>query len=550
MVGFPTTGDQIGGYRVDAEIGRGGMGIVYRATQLALNRPVALKILDPRLAADAGFVERFSREAAILASLDSPHIVQIFDHGATDGHLFLAMQYVAGGDLGAFLGRNGPMPPTLALQVFTQILEALGDAHSRGIIHRDVKPNNVLLRADTVEPFAYLCDFGIACTPHSDLTQPGMVAGSWPFMSPERHNGLPATARSDLYSATCVLWMMLTGRNVYTGTDVQVAMAHVSAPVPQLPGSDPLIVALNRLFWSCLAKNPDERPDSAAEVLTLARGPLALAEGVAPLSISKPDSGIFRPAGRPIVADDRTQSLASPTGAPQGFGTLPAPAAPASRGRRVRWLVGAIAVALAGGLVAAAVNVAGVLGRPAAAPTPSPATASPSASPPASAVAVECWNGVAVPDLTHCALPTGKAGLRYVYLSLNDQWGSCTDIAYRPTTDTFDCTIGSRGLIRYRYWSDSDEAERHFTKQFATAKQAPLYLDGQDVGTLYRQDKLVNGTYKLSGLWLEGHFSFSVEAPTIADRDALQATVRVRSLEQMTGHPRDAAVEEGELTRA
>jgi hypothetical protein len=445
------------------------------------------------------------------------------------------------------------MPPTLALQVFTQILDALGDAHSRGIIHRDVKPNNVLLRADTVEPFAYLCDFGIAGTPQSDLTQPGTVAGSWSFMSPERHSGLPATPRSDIYSAACVLWMTLTGRNVYTGTDVQVAMAHFHAPVPQLPGTDPLVVALNRLFWSCLAKNPDERPDSAAEVLTLARGPLALAEGVAPLSIAKPDSGIFRPAGRPMPDDDRTRMRAARTGAPppQGLGSFPTPAAPAaSRGRRVRWLVGGIAVALAAILVVAAVNLAGVLGRPAAAASPSPTPTSPSAPPSATAVAAECWNGVAVPDVTHCALPTGKAGLRYVYLSLNDQWGSCTDIAYRATTDTFDCIIGSRGLIRYRYWTDSDEAKRHYTKEFAKGKHAPLYLDGQHVGTLYRQDKRVNEIYKLSGLWLEGHFSFSVEAPTIADRDALFSTLRVRSLEQMTGHPKDAAVEEGELTRA
>lgn len=347
MVGLPAIGEQIGPYRVDAEIGHGGMGIVYRATQLTLNRPVALKVLDPRFTADATFTARFTREAGVLASLDSPHVVQIFDHGVADGHLYLAMQYVDGGDVGELVARAGPLTPSTALQVYSHVLGALGDAHARGIVHRDVKPSNVLLRADTDGPYAYLCDFGIAQTPESGLTQPGLVPGSWAFMSPERHAGRPATPQSDLYSAACVLWTMLTGRNVYSGTDVQIALAHLDAPVPQLPGSDPLVDALNRLFWASLAKDPAERPDTAADALVLTQAPLGLAAGLTPLSVNKPDSGIFRPV-RPATAD------AAQTAAAPDADHAVARDQPTRVGRTptwLPWLIGVGAFALTIGLV-------------------------------------------------------------------------------------------------------------------------------------------------------------------------------------------------------
>ena len=583
MVGFPTIGDQIGAYRVEAEIGRGGMGIVYRATQLGLNRPVALKILDPRLASEETFAGRFSREAAILASLDSPHIIQIFDYGDLNGYLYLAMQYVAGGDVSQLVGRTGALPPAAAIQIFTQVLEALGDAHARGIVHRDVKPSNVLLRPGGTEPFAYLCDFGIAQTADGGLTQPGLVAGSWAFMSPERHAGRPATQRSDLYSAACVLWAMLTSRNVYSGTDVQVAMAHLNAPVPQLPGSDPLVVELNRLFWACLAKNPDERPETAAEVLSMARGPQSLAAGVAPLSISKPDSGIFRPAPRPPAPPPSPQAVdpdaTRPVGAvfvppvpapppvpvpspalapPSSPGTDPAaalpgpgqpsPAAPAAfvpappptparRRSPLVWLAG-VAVLLVVALVAWAVTGFSGLRLPfAAGPATSPvATPSPTTTASPVAVVVQCWNAAPVTDLAECPAPSGEEGLRYVYLSLDEQWDDCTYVPYRDTTDTFDCTIGDQGLIRYRFWQDADEATDHYTTKYSDAAKSPMMLDGEQVGTLYRLNTASKKVYVMSGHWFDGHFSFSVEAPTIAAREALLELVKIRARAQLAGH--------------
>lgn len=551
MVGFPAIGDRVGPYRVDAEIGRGGMGIVYRATQLALNRPVALKILDPRFAVDASFGARFSREATILASLDSPHVIQVFDHGASDERLWLAMQYVAGGDLGQLISRTGPLPPTTALQIYGQVLGALSDAHARGIVHRDVKPSNVLLRLDAGDPFAYLCDFGIAQTPESGLTQPGLVAGSWAFMSPERHAGRAATPQSDLYSAACVLWAMLTSRNLYSGTDVQIAMSHLNAPVPQLPGEDPLIVALNRLLWANLAKNPADRPDSAADALMLARAPLALAEGVAPLSISKPDSGIFRPVRRtgalgatgapepPAAAG----GLDEPAAAPATAGSRPQPSPPPGRARTaVRWLLGTGAVALTVGVVFALMSWSGAFARP----RPSAPAAPPTSPSTAAAATFTCWHEVVVPDLAQCPYPARKVGLRYVYLSLDKAWDSCKYVAYRTTTDVYECT-NKLGLIRYRYWMDADEATRHYDKEFADATSEPMTLDGTDVGTIYRLDKKVNGIYKLTGFWLEKHFSFSIEAPTIAARERLLEQVTIRAYDQLAGRPTGETVRIGTL---
>lgn len=524
MVGYLGLGERLGAYRVDAELGRGGMGTVYRATHLPLNRPVALKILDPKLAADPVFVERFHREAAILASLDSPHIIRIFDHGEIDGHLYLATQYVAGGDLHELVRGSGPLRPETALQVYGQILSAVGDAHKRGIVHRDVKPSNVLLHPDVVEPFAYLCDFGIAQSKEAGLTEAGAVAGSWAYMSPERQTGSPATPQSDIYSAACVLWFMLTGRGVYTGTDVEVAMAHLHSAVPQLRGVDPLLVELNRIFRTCLAKDPAERPATAAEALALSRDCQPLAVGTIPLDLNSPDSGIFRTTLKP--------------GDP---GPL---ADPARRsGRRVGLLVAAGVAALAVGATATmlvlptqARSALTAVAQPGA--SPSGPSASSASDPPAPGYL--CWDAQPAADLSACTNPSGRSGLRYLYPSLGEQWADCKYVAYRSTTDAYDCTIKHLGLIRYRYWTDVAEANQHYSQKYAKATETDLVLDGNVVGTLYRLPRPVAGEYRMSGFWLDGHFSFSVEAPTKAQREQLFKLVQLRGYDQLTGKRKGA----------
>lgn len=560
MVGYLGLGEQVGPYRVDAELGRGGMGTVYRATQAGLNRPVALKILDPRLAADHVFVERFHREAAILASLDSPHIIQIFDHGEIDGNLYLATQYVAGGDLHQLVRSAGPLRPETALLVYGQILSALRDAHAGGIVHRDVKPSNVLLRADNDEPFAYLCDFGIAKAQDTGLTETGAVAGSWAYLSPERHSGEPASAQSDIYSAACVLWFMLTGRGVYTGTDVEVAVSHLNAAIPQLRGVDPLILELNGLFRTCLAKDPAERPLDAAAALAASRLCLPLAHGTIPLDLNSPDSGIFRttrnPGGpglaqEPTPTPDSAAALGvlapSPMTTPTDRIALVSPIHPERSARsRLPWLIGA-GLAAIGVLAAATVLILPTPARSALGSL-SPATARPAATPtPSPTARFLCWDGTAADQLADCGAPSGKAGLWWVYPSLRDGITECEYVPYRETTDTYDCVIDTFGLVRYRYWNDVAEAEKHYSEKYATADESDLTLDGRVVGSLFRSPKKVDGAYVMSGHWLDGHFSFSIEAPTKAQREQLFTMLSIRAYDQLAGMPTDSPVRAGRI---
>ena len=234
-VRIPQVGETFGPYRVERLLGRGGMGAVFVANQIALSRPVALKVLLPQLADSEDYRRRFGREASALASAQSPHIVPIFDYGEIDGALFIATQLVPGGDLGARL-KSTPMDQAVALEIAGDVATALADAHAVGVLHRDVKPSNVLVWDRQEGPHAYLCDFGIAKIEGTEHTSTDGIVGTWAFLSPERCNGAPASETSDIYSAGCVLWNMLTGTTPYAGTSVEMAMAHVVKPVPQLSG--------------------------------------------------------------------------------------------------------------------------------------------------------------------------------------------------------------------------------------------------------------------------------------------------------------------------
>jgi serine/threonine-protein kinase len=256
---FPGSGD-FGDYRIDALIGRGGMGVVYRAWQRRMNRPVALKVLPAELAGDPLYRRRFGREAAALAALDSPHVIRIYDHGEHDGNLFLAMQLVAGPDLGTLL-REGPLPPRRALRIVGQIATALADAHAVGVVHRDVKPGNVLVRTSDDEDFVYLCDFGIARSAADITAAPDTagVIGTLAYLSPERLDGEPATPASDVYALGCLLWTLLTGAPPYQGSQPQVIVGHLQGPVPQLEAPDRRTRMLNALLAAMLAKQPARR---------------------------------------------------------------------------------------------------------------------------------------------------------------------------------------------------------------------------------------------------------------------------------------------------
>ncbi|MCH1865097.1 protein kinase [Nocardioides sp. CFH 31398] len=269
-------GDVIGRYRIDSVLGVGGMGVVYHATDTVLDRRVALKVMSGAVSHDEGFRVRFQREAATLARLDSPHVIAIYDHGEhTDAHAgpdtpgspYIVTQLVPGGELGQLIRDRGVLPPRLAAQVCAQIAAALADAHAAGVVHRDVKPANVLMRdADAAargEPHVYLCDFGIAQTEGSSMTQAGGIAGTWGYLAPERGMGAPASPATDIYSVGCLLWACLTGTAPYRGSDVEVALAHQHAPVPQLLEDSETAAGINRVLARAMAKDPAQRYPTA-----------------------------------------------------------------------------------------------------------------------------------------------------------------------------------------------------------------------------------------------------------------------------------------------
>ena len=252
-------------YEIHQRLARGGMAQVYLARDRSLDRPVAVKELVPEFATDPSFVERFRREAQAAANLSHPNIVGVYDWGTQDGTYFIAMEYVDGPSLSQVIRRDGPLHPRRAAEIADEVAAALGFAHSRGVVHRDVKPGNVLL---TATGQSKVTDFGIAralSSPDDDLTQAGSVMGTATYFSPEQAQGLPVDPRSDLYSLGVVLYEMVTGRPPFSGeTPLSIAYKHVqdqpappSTIVPDLPHG------LEAIIMKLLQKKPDDRYPSA-----------------------------------------------------------------------------------------------------------------------------------------------------------------------------------------------------------------------------------------------------------------------------------------------
>ena len=263
-------GRDLGGYRIERFIARGGMGAVYVARQLRLDRLVALKVIAPELAEDPGFRERFERESRIAASIDHPNVVPIYEAGEDDGLLYIAMRLVDGQDLKAVIAQHGALEPRYAVGLIQQVAGALDAAHARGLVHRDVKPANVMLERSPDGDRAYLSDFGLTkrVASGSALTKTGVVVGTLDYIAPEQLHGGPVDARTDVYALACVLFHVLTGRVPYPREDDMAKMyAHAQLPPPSVleaaPGLPP---RLADVIARGMAKDPSARFVSAGDL--------------------------------------------------------------------------------------------------------------------------------------------------------------------------------------------------------------------------------------------------------------------------------------------
>jgi ABC-type branched-subunit amino acid transport system substrate-binding protein/DNA-binding beta-propeller fold protein YncE len=255
-------GSGFAGYRIESFVGRGGMGVVYRATDLSLGRPVALKLIAPELADDARFRERFLNEPRLAASLDHSSVIPIYEAGQHDGQLYLAMRYVPGSDLRTLLERDGALAPERALAILGQIAGALDAAHRQGLVHRDVKPANVLLDEDE---HAYLTDFGITKQLSEDSGDAGQ--GTLDYLAPEQIRGEPVDGRTDGYALACVLYECLAGRPAYRRqSEAETLWAHLREDPPELESHPALDPVLSR----GLAQEPDDRYPTCTELIEAA----------------------------------------------------------------------------------------------------------------------------------------------------------------------------------------------------------------------------------------------------------------------------------------
>jgi WD40 repeat protein len=362
LLGEFAPGTLVAGYRVEESLGAGGMAVVYRARDERLGRMVALKVLGPALAADEEFRRRFIAESRAAAAVDHPNIVPVYEAGRAGDALFIAMRLVTGGDLRQVLDREGPLPPARAAQFLSPVASALDAAHRAGLVHRDVKPANILVDRQPDRPeHVYLSDFGISQGTGSaaGLTGSAQYLGTPEYTSPEQVKGRPVDGRADQYALACIAWHLLTGTVPFRrDLGMAVLFAHLYEPLPPLDALQQLPAAAGKVLARALAKDPGERYPSCGEFADALRDALALppyrpaAAGLAghAAEVRHLGSADSVPAARPAAAGGTAGELA-------GTGR---------RGRGRRYLT----IALAGTLLAAAAAVSLVLVTPGASRRP------------------------------------------------------------------------------------------------------------------------------------------------------------------------------------
>ena len=347
-----------GRYRILRKLGSGGMANVYLAEDEELGRRVAIKILNERYAGDDLFIERFRREAKSAASLSHPNIVSIYDRGEAEGTYYIAMEVIEGRSLKELIMTHGALPVHTAIGYAKQLLEALRFAHRHGIIHRDIKPHNVLVSADQQvkanEPRLKVTDFGIARHGASQMTEAGSIMGTAQYLSPEQARGAPVTAASDLYSAGVVLYEMLTGKVPFTGDSaIEIAMKHVNE-LPKPPSSlrPEIPPELDQIVLRALAKDPEDRYQTAEEFIE----DLERVEAGLPISRSTATAATAILAGAAVgesteLLSESATRVAPPPTPPQRRPPYPPSSPydepPRKRRRWVPWLLVALLLAAA-----------------------------------------------------------------------------------------------------------------------------------------------------------------------------------------------------------
>ncbi|HWC27453.1 MAG TPA: Stk1 family PASTA domain-containing Ser/Thr kinase, partial [Solirubrobacteraceae bacterium] len=351
-------------YQVVAHLGTGGMAEVYCATDLQLGRKVALKVLHDRFAADEEFVERFKREASSAAGLQHQHLVAVYDRGEWNDTSYIAMEYVAGRTLKQIVSEDGPLPPAQAVELTVQILRAARFAHRRGVIHRDFKPQNVIVDD---EGRAKVTDFGIARAGASDMTQTGSIMGTAQYLSPEQAQGHAVTARSDLYSIGIILYELLTGRLPFEAeTAVTIALKQVTeAPVPPAQLNPAVTPELEAVVLRALAKDPNDRFADADEFIAALEAaalrmpsPAAIAAAAAAATalpaVTMGTGALAPPPPLVLPPDTGVHPTSAPLREREREVVAPAPRPPAGRKRWPWLLLGALCLL---GLVLALVSL-------------------------------------------------------------------------------------------------------------------------------------------------------------------------------------------------
>ncbi len=566
MVSSPSPGEPFGRYRIVRRIGRGGMGTVYEAVQENLGRSVALKVLLEHLSEESDFRARFQREARALAALDSPHTIQVYDHGEEAGQLFIATQLINGPDLQRLVAERGALPLPVALEVVAQVASGLADAHAVGVLHRDIKPSNVLLREGPSSVHAYLCDFGIARTEGDDHTATGGVAGTLGYMAPERHNGAPASAQTDIYALGCLLWVLITGRLPYAGNSgVQMAIAHMQQPVPQLGGATPVHSAIDAILARAMDKNPERRYRSALEMrrdLVAAAGTTSAhqpgdhqpgAHGAPTLIHERPSAGVAGTRPEELIPAARVPTVVAPR---RHAGLIVGAAA----GAVVAVLSGVgLAFALSGNAgtdtgdvedSATVLSSEGQTAPPPSAPiesegsasTEATATASDTPSPePSASVSptpartptpsqeeptVACWDGSDASTREACGVPAGPDGLATVFPSSQGCGSIVPSVAGK--VEVYECGYGDF-LIRYTRWAQG--YDRYGYLDAANGVDGAQWsVGGEFAGrqwTSYESGPGENQPYQWSASFRYYPYSVSVEGTSMAARKRGRAMVAV-----------------------